>query len=407
MSIVGARPNFMKIAPIAHCIDNRNKTGQSPHILHVVVHTGQHYDQKMSRLFFEQLEIPEPAYNLEVGSGSQAMQTARIMERFEPVLVAEQPDILVLVGDVNSTVACALVAAKTRYAGRNDRTRPVIAHVEAGLRSFDRDMPEEINRILTDALSDLLFVTEQDAIGNLEREGARRAQIHFVGNVMVDNLLAHRDRARRLNTLARILNSDQAWARRDITQYGVVTLHRPSNVDDADSLRPLIRSLENISSFLPLIFPVHPRTRDNLVRWGLMPLGPRGNSIIYTEPLGYLEFLDLFSGAALMVTDSGGIQEEATVLQVPCITLRSNTERPVTIALGTNHLVGTDPDRIVKTAADILGGGGKQGRIPPFWDGKASERILRVLLSASMFAGPALPHRDEAGVVNNSSQVQR
>jgi UDP-N-acetylglucosamine 2-epimerase (non-hydrolysing) len=389
MSIVGARPNFMKVASIARAVDKRNGVKGHPKIVHTIVHTGQHYDDKMSDLFFNELEIPKPHYNLEVGSGSHAFQTAQIMERFEPVLLTEQPDVLLVVGDVNSTIACALVATKIKYNGASSRKRPSIAHVEAGLRSLDRDMPEEINRILTDALSDFLFVTERDALVNLEHEGISREKVHFVGNVMIDTLIRHKEKALRLNVIEKILHQNcdnpdlkeqlQSTLDHSGLSYGLITLHRPSNVDTPDSLRPLMRSIHKISSKIPLIFPLHPRTKNNLKRFDILQaVGQKGN-IIYTEPLGYLEFLNLLINAALVLTDSGGIQEEATFLNVPCITLRHNTERPVTVAMGTNYLVGTDPNKIEQTAFAIIDGNRKSCTIPPLWDGMASERIMDIL----------------------------
>ncbi len=389
MSIVGARPNFMKVASIARAVDNMNRATGRQEIVHTIVHTGQHYDEKMSNLFFHELEIPKPQYNLEVGSGSHAVQTAQIMERFEPVLLKEQPDVLLVVGDVNSTIACALVATKIQYNGASSRKRPLIAHIEAGLRSSDRDMPEEINRILTDALSDLLFVTEEVAIANLEQEGIAKDKVHFVGNVMIDTLINHRAKAGRLNVLADILHQhcqDPALRKKLTTgrngngpSYGLITLHRPSNVDTSAALKPLMDCIDRISFEIPLIFPLHPRTKNNLKKFGILQPGVRTGDILYTEPLGYLEFLNLLLNASLVLTDSGGIQEEATFLSVPCVTLRHNTERPVTVTLGTNYLVGTDPDKIVETALAVINGKSKESCIPPLWDGKAGERIIEVL----------------------------
>ncbi len=389
MSIVGARPNFMKVASIARAVQGHNEVGRRPAIEHIIVHTGQHYDEQMSKLFFKELEIPEPHYNLEVGSGSHAVQTAQIMEHFEPVLQAERPDMLFVVGDVNSTIACGLVAAKINYNGSSKRKRPLIAHIEAGLRSKDRDMPEEINRILTDALSDMLFVTEQEAVTNLEREGIPDHKVHFVGNVMIDTLMNHLEKARRLNTLSSIMNEkcrDRAWSRKQPVSgsdlqtfpYGVVTLHRPSNVDNPAGLTALMRSIEKIAERIPLLFPLHPRTRNNLRQFGLVQPASQNENILYTEPLGYLEFLNLLQHATLVLTDSGGIQEETTFLDVPCITLRNSTERPVTVTLGSNYLVGTDPDRIEKTAYAVIDGNRKAGSTPPLWDGKAGERIIDI-----------------------------
>ncbi len=384
MSIVGARPNFMKVASVARAVQKHNQAGSEPVIEHIILHTGQHYDEQMSKLFFRELEIPTPTYNLEVGSGSHAAQTAQIMERFEPVLLREQPDVLIVVGDVNSTVACALVATKITYNGTSLRKRPLIAHIEAGLRSRDRDMPEEINRIMTDALSDLLFVTESEAIANLEQEGVSRHKIHFVGNVMIDTLISHLEKAKQYNPLAEIVNAgstavkEQIGAHAAAPRYGLVTLHRPSNVDSAAALGPLMGSIQKIAARIPLVFPLHPRTRNNLDRFGLASSMHDG-AILYTEPLGYLPFLSLLRNAALVLTDSGGIQEEATFLGVPCITLRNNTERPVTVTLGTNYLVGTDPHKIEETAFAVINGNKKSGSLPPLWDGKTGERIIGIL----------------------------
>ena len=385
MSVAGARPNFMKVAAIAAAVMRHNGQGGEPRIRHTIVHTGQHYDREMSRRFFQELDIPEPDHNLEVGSGTHAVQTAQIMERFEPVLLKERPQVLVLVGDVNSTVACALVATKVRYEGPEDGAgRPLIVHVEAGLRSRDRTMPEEINRIVTDALSDLLFVTEEEALQNLEHEGVPGRKVHFVGNVMIDTLIRHREKARKLDTLAQLIASDCDAALRERLSaaagsagYGLVTLHRPANVDSPESLAPLMQCLNTIAGRVPLVFPLHPRTRKNLERFGLLAASP---GILFTGPLGYLEFLDLLMNAVLVLTDSGGIQEEATFLQVPCITLRNNTERPVTIALGTNYLVGTNPETIQQTACDVLDGLRKKGTVPPLWDGEAGSRVVEVIV---------------------------
>ncbi|MGI6656372.1 MAG: non-hydrolyzing UDP-N-acetylglucosamine 2-epimerase [Desulfobulbus sp.] len=377
MSIAGARPNFMKLAAIAKAVDayNQNASFEQKRIEHIIVHTGQHYDQKMSESFFDDLEIPKPSINLDVGSGSHAVQTAEIMKRFEPVLQRERPDVLLVVGDVNSTIACTLVASKIVYEKTSDgqvpaRRRPIIVHVEAGLRSFDRDMPEEINRVLTDAISDLLFVTEQSGEDNLRKEGVDPGKIHFVGNVMIDTLHQHLAKASR-STIRQQLNIGEA--------YGLVTLHRPSNVDKAETLQPLLQCLHDISQKLPLVFPVHPRTRNNMERFGLLEEMARNPRITLAEPLGYLDFLNLIQGAALVITDSGGIQEETTVLHVPCVTLRENTERPVTVTEGSNYLIGTDTEKIIRTVRDILDGRGKQGAVPRLWDGQAAQRIIAIL----------------------------
>ncbi|MCW5621431.1 MAG: UDP-N-acetylglucosamine 2-epimerase (non-hydrolyzing) [Burkholderiales bacterium] len=359
LCIVGARPNYMKMAPLMRAL------GANPDVPPaVLVHTGQHYDPSMNARLFEDLQLPAPDLNLEVGSGSHAVQTAEIMRRFEPVLDAQQPSCVVIVGDVNSTLACSLVAAKKNV--------PVV-HVEAGLRSFDRSMPEEINRVLTDQISDLLYTTERSAHANLAREGIDADKVHFVGNLMIDSLLGHKPRAvpvTRLLDDAGVRGSDQnAWQR-----YGVVTLHRPSNVDDLDVLRPLLRALRDASELLPLICPLHPRTRANIDRFGLSELitSPR---ILVFPPQGYLEMLGLMCAATAVMTDSGGIQEETTALGVPCLTLRENTERPITVDQGTNTLVGRDHESILGNLRDILSNGGKRGRVPELWDGHAGERI--------------------------------
>lgn len=393
LSIAGARPNFMKLAAIARAVEEFNQACKTDNglITHVIVHTGQHYDKKMSSSFFEDLAIPRPDINLEVGSGSHAIQTAEIMRRFEPVLYAEQPDVLLVVGDVNSTIACALVAAKIEYPAGSVRRRPIIVHVEAGLRSFDPDMPEEINRLLTDTLSDLLFVTEESGMVNLRQEGVDRSKIHFVGNVMIDTLQRHLEKAR--------LSDVRQRFGLPMKRYGIVTLHRPSNVDSRESLQPLLTALHEISRTIPLIFPIHPRTLKHVESFGLAPLlnwssYPEGgddirqqdsalssssSEIYIVPPLGYLDFLHLIEKSALVITDSGGIQEETTYLKIPCMTLRENTERPVTVTIGSNYLVGTEPNDILTTAATIIGGGAKKAAIPALWDGRAGARIVDII----------------------------
>ena len=357
MLVAGARPNFVKIAPLM-----AEMAKYPEEIEPFLVHTGQHYDDVMSRSFFDDLEIREPDVNLAVGSGSHAQQTARVMERFEPVLQEQKPDAVVVVGDVNSTVACALVAAKLGVK---------VAHVEAGLRSFDRTMPEEINRVVTDHLSDFLFVTEQSGVENLRQEGIAEEKIFLVGNVMVDALLANREKAKQsriLDTLG--LNG---------CRYAVVTLHRPSSVDRGQVLGGIVDSLVELSRELLVVFPVHPRTQQRLVSFGLWEKLRNGNHVLLTEPLGYLDFLKLTSNARLILTDSGGLQEEACVLQVPCLTLRENTERPSTIACGWNWLVGTDRRVIIAQARQALSDGAI-GSPVPLWDGRASERIVETLV---------------------------
>ena len=354
----------MKIAPIVNELDKR------PGIQSVLVHTGQHYDEKMSSLFFEELSIPKPDRNLEVGSGSQAVQTALIMQRFESVVEEEHPDLVIVVGDVNSTLACSLTAVKMNIP---------VAHVEAGLRSFDRSMPEEINRILTDAISSYLFVTEKSGVDNLLNEGIPESKIHLVGNVMIDTLLKNRENASRSKILDEIGVQQKS--------YGLVTLHRPSNVDSPEVLGRIINALRNISTLVPLVFPCHPRTQEKLKSFKLLTEHWDGNEVKSREfpikicnPLGYLDFLKLMSEARIVLSDSGGIQEETTILGTPCVTLRENTERPVTISEGTNVLVGTDEEKIVNTAKEIINNEKPEvSRMPDFWDGKAAGRIVDIL----------------------------
>ncbi len=355
VNVVGARPNLIKIAPLMRAYAERN--GIEP----LLVHTGQHYDDNMSDLFFRQLGIPEPDLNLGVGSGSHAMQTAEIIRTFEPVALEFEPDAVLVVGDVNSTIACGLVAAKLGV--------PLV-HVEAGLRSFDRTMPEEINRVLTDAISDLLFCTEQSGVDNLRREGVAEEKIHLVGNVMIDTLLRNRARADASTVLSELGLSP--------SEYAVLTLHRPSNVDDPETLGRILEAVEVIQQDLPLIFPAHPRTRARLAEFGLMDRVGALENFRVLEPLGYLDFLKLLASAKLVLTDSGGIQEETTILGVPCLTLRDNTERPITITHGTNRLVGTDPGRIVTAARQALRRRAHRKRTIPLWDGRAAARIVKV-----------------------------
>ncbi|HEY0098769.1 MAG TPA: UDP-N-acetylglucosamine 2-epimerase (non-hydrolyzing), partial [Pyrinomonadaceae bacterium] len=362
INVVGARPNFMKVAPIVEAM-RRRATEFAP----LVVHTGQHYDAQMSAAFFHDLELPEPDVHLGVGSGTHAEQTAAVMQRFEPVVLREQPDWVVVVGDVNSTLACALVCAKSGVR---------VAHVEAGLRSRDRTMPEELNRLVTDQLSDLLLTPSPDADENLLAENIPRERIRFVGNVMIDSLYAQLERANR----SRI--REELGVGRG-TSYGVVTLHRPSNVDERAPLERILAALEEIGERLPLIFPAHPRTRRRLEEFGLMErVEARAPRLRLVEPLGYLDFLRLYSAAALVLTDSGGIQEETTALNIPCLTLRENTERPITITHGTNRLVGTDTARITAAAFDALDH--PRAECPPLWDGQAADRILNALLEKQL-----------------------
>lgn len=357
VNVVGARPNFVKIASMMKAY------AATEAIEPILVHTGQHYDRTLSDVFFRDLAIPAPDINLGVGSGSHAVQTAQIMTVFEEVVIGRpRPDAVLVVGDVNSTIACGLVAAKLGM--------PVI-HVEAGLRSRDRSMPEEINRVLTDALSDLLFCTEQAGVDNLAREGIDPGKVFLVGNVMADTLLAHRDRAEDSAVLDRLgLTAGN---------YAVLTLHRPSNVDDAAVLRRIVDAADAVQRTLPLVIPVHPRLEAGLMLAGLYERLPAMAGVRSTPPLGYLDFLKLMANAKVVLTDSGGIQEETTILGVPCLTLRDNTERPVTVALGTNQLVGSDPARILGAFRDVLTKP-RGGAIPPLWDGKSAGRIVDKLV---------------------------
>ncbi len=356
INICGARPNFMKIAPLMRAY--RNHGNIDP----VLVHTGQHYDERMSDLFFRQLDIPEPDLNLEVGSGSHAKQTAEIMTRFEQVVNDHEPDWVLVVGDVNSTIACALVASKLHVR---------VAHVEAGLRSFDRHMPEEINRVLTDSISDLLFVTEPSGLENLKNEGVAPEKVHFVGNVMIDTLRANREKAEQSSILAN-LGLERGG-------YNVATLHRPSNVDDPETLGRILTAFEAIEADLPIVFPMHPRTRNNLTKLGVADRVAALKNLRIIEPLGYLDFLKLTANAAVVLTDSGGIQEETTILGVWCLTLRENTERPVTMTEGTNRLVGTDSTRIIEAYRACRAARLDAPPVPEKWDGRAAERIAEIL----------------------------
>lgn len=349
MHIVGARPNFMKAAPVVRALA---ELGERP----LLVHTGQHYDHALSEVFFEQLALPRPDLNLGVGSGGHAEQTAALMLALERAMLEHRPQRVVVYGDINSTLAAAVVAAKLHVP---------IAHVEAGLRSFDRTMPEEVNRIVTDALSDLLFVTSPEGMIQLGVEGHTGPGVHFVGNPMIDTLLAVRAR----------LDTDAVRRRYGLDgPYAVATIHRPGNVDDPAVAGGLVSGLSQVGEKLPLVLPLHPRGREVLGQLGLMEA--RGVQVV--EPLGYLEFMALMAGAALVLTDSGGIQEETTVLGIPCLTLRENTERPITVSMGTNQLVGADPDRIVRAAATALSSP-MSGQVPPLWDGSAGMRIAKIL----------------------------
>jgi len=356
LHVVGARPNFPKLAPVL-------RAGRRVGVEQVVVHTGQHYDALLSGSFFDDLGIAPPDHNLEVGSGSHAVQTARIMERFEPVVLRDKPDWVLVVGDVNSTIACALVCVKLGIK---------VAHVEAGLRSRDRTMPEEINRLLTDQIADLLFTPSPDADENLMAEGIPRERIRFVGNVMIDSLQKNLAAARKLPTQEQLGLTG--------VDYALLTLHRPSNVDMRESFERILGALEAIATKLPIVFPVHPRTRKTIAELGLSERVDAIKQLRTIDPLGYLDFLNLSSNARLVLTDSGGIQEETTALGIPCLTLRENTERPITVEMGTNVIVGTDTAKIIAAANTALNGPAKKAaRQPPLWDGQTSERILDAL----------------------------
>jgi UDP-N-acetylglucosamine 2-epimerase (non-hydrolysing) len=441
MLVAGARPNFMKIASIIDAIHKYNNLIENSKlkIQHCLVHTGQHYDDSMSDAFFRDLELPKPDIHLDVGSASHAVQTAEIMKRFEPILLKEQPDVVVVVGDVNSTVACSLVASKIDYytpnselRTKNLRRKPLIAHVEAGLRSFDRSMPEEINRILTDQLSDFLFVSEQSGIDNLKNEGfknflntedvlreeyAPRLAPHdlpvvpFVGNTMIDTLLKHREKSQGSGILNRLglkktEHNNSTNPTNSTNPYAILTLHRPSNVDDKETFQEILEALAVISREVPIFFPAHPRTLNRIKEFGFenyfdfisqhSAFSTRHFCIHCIEPLGYVDFLCLMSNSKLVLTDSGGIQEETTVLGIPCVTLRGNTERPVTIAHGTNILAGFKKDKIIESALLQLNGYdqirsyksvklNKPNKLnepnrPKFWDGRAGERIIKILI---------------------------
>lgn len=355
INVVGARPNLMKIAPLMAAYKKAER------IEPLLVHTGQHYDELMSDLFFHQLGIPEPDVNLGVGSGTHAVQTAEIMKAFEPIVLEYKPDAVIVVGDVNSTIACGLVAVKLGVK---------LIHVEAGLRSFDRSMPEEINRVLTDSISDFLFCTEQSGVDNLIREGISEDKIFLVGNVMIDTLLKNRVLSEKSNILTELKINNVA--------YAVLTLHRPSNVDNPTVLSRLLDAFETIQNDMSIIFPVHPRTHEHIAKFSrrLRKL----NNLKLINPLGYLDFLKLISGARLVLTDSGGIQEETTILKVPCLTLRENTERPATVEAGSNIVAGTEPEQIIRCYQRIMKRNRQRITTPPLWDGLASERIVKIIL---------------------------
>ena len=355
-NVVAARPNFMKVGPLHRAFERRSEMES------ILVHTGQHYDEQLSEVFFEQLELPEPDIYLGAGSGSHAAQTARVMISFEGALMEHRPDIVVVIGDMNSTLACSLVAAKCHIP---------VAHVEAGLRSGDRRMPEEINRIVTDSISDYMFVTEQSGLDNLAREGVPDDRVFFVGNVTIDSLIQFRKKAAEKTIL-----HDLGIGRR---QYVLMTMHRPTNVDVFDRLERLVEIIEQVTSILPVVLPIHPRTRNQLQRHGFLERFQVIPQLIITEPLGYLEFLKLMDNAAVVLTDSGGVQEETTYLRVPCITLRDTTERPITTKLGTNVLMPLNADAVADRVMAIQRGDRRIGEIPPLWDGFAADRIADIM----------------------------
>jgi UDP-N-acetylglucosamine 2-epimerase (non-hydrolysing) len=404
MIVVGARPNFMKAAPLMAAVREHNRrrgslssskrTLGTDEIRATLVHTGQHYDEAMSGSFFADLELPDPDVHLGAGSGSHAVQTATIMQRFEEVLLRERPDVLVVVGDVNSTLACALVAAKISYDPKG--TRPLIAHVEAGLRSFDRTMPEELNRVLTDHISDLLFVTEESGTENLKREGIPAERIHFVGNTMIDSLLAHKDKADEstvLNDLGLRSNSPETRSSNGVTPYALMTLHRPSNVDDRNAFLNILEGLDELADSCPIVFSAHPRTRARIAEFGLehffelqsehlsveaSEIHRPTKGIRLLDPLGYLDFLCLMKHAAVVITDSGGLQDESTCLGIPCVTVRENTERPVTVTSGTNLIAGTTAAKI-RVAVKAQMNRHTAAAVPDKWDGKAGGRIIEAV----------------------------
>jgi UDP-N-acetylglucosamine 2-epimerase (non-hydrolysing) len=358
LNIVGARPNFMKVAPL------HREFSKNPLIESKIIHTGQHFDAKMSDVFFDQLELPKPHYFLGIGGGTHTEATARTMIEFEKVLKLEGPDLVLVVGDVNATLACALVAVKEHI--------PVV-HVEAGLRSGDRKMPEEINRIVVDNISDYLFVTEQDGLDNLKKEGVAEGKVFFVGNVMIDSLTYYHPKSKVLNTMQEFGVKPK--------KFMLVTMHRPANVDTAEGLGSILEIIEKASEHLSVIFPIHPRTRNNFEKFGLSEKLKNIKNLILTEPQGYLEFLNLMDNAQLIITDSGGIQEETTFLQVPCLTFRDSTERPITVTLGTNHLLSDlNSKTVYQKLLEILAGNTKKGTIPPLWDGHTAERIAAILV---------------------------
>jgi len=357
LNIVGARPNFMKIAPI-----HREMQKSDNHLEPILIHTGQHYDKRMSKFFFDDLGMPKPDEFLGVGSGSHAEQTARVMVEFEKVCLKYKPDLVQVVGDVNSTMACSITAKKLWIP---------VAHVEAGLRSFDREMPEEINRLTTDAISDYLFVSEINGELNLKNEGTDPGKMHYVGNVMIDSLINFLDKAESSDVM-----QENNLAGND---FVLVTMHRPSNVDEEKNLTKIIQAFEEISQDIKIIFPIHPRAEKNLERFGLLEKAKSMQNLMLLPPLGYLDFIQLEKNARFVITDSGGLQEETTYLGIPCLTVRDNTERPITVQIGTNEIVGTDMDKLIRYSKQIIKGDWKKGEIPKYWDGRTAERIVNVL----------------------------
>jgi len=356
IKIVGARPNFPKMAPL---IEEAKKY---PLVESLLVHTGQHYNEAMSQSFFDDFQLPKPDIHLGVGSDTHAVQTANVMIAFEKICLEHRPDLVIVVGDVNSTVACALVAAKMQIK---------VAHVEAGLRSYDRTMPEEINRLITDQLSDYLFTHSMEANDNLRREGLDANKIHFVGNIMIDTLLKHLATARQSNILQRLQLEEK--------KFSLLTLHRPSNVDNLDALRGILLAVRDLAERIKIVFPMHPRTSQKIDKFGLGDFIKHRN-IVNTEPLGYFEFLCLMANAKLVLTDSGGIQEETTILGIPCLTLRNNTERPITVEMGTNQVIGNQPEKIIQSANQIFDLSKYEPKRPALWDGRTAERIYKILL---------------------------
>jgi UDP-N-acetylglucosamine 2-epimerase (non-hydrolysing) len=358
ISVVGARPNFMKVAPL-HRIFKK----MTDKITHLICHTGQHYDYEMSQAFFEDLGLPEPDFYLGVGSGSHSEQTGKIMIEFEKVCIQAKPDLVIVVGDVNSTIAATLTATKIGI---------LTAHIEAGLRSFDRSMPEEINRIATDSICDFHFVTEQSGMDNLIREGHKPENIFFVGNTMIDSLVYILDKIEQSTILSNLGLQNE--------EFALMTLHRPSNVDDPKQLSNLIDVIEFICNYIRLVFPIHPRTRKNIEEFGLKNKIENIKNLIVTDPLGYIDFVKLMKNSRFVMTDSGGIQEETTFLKIPCITMRTTTERPITCQIGTNRLVPPEKSKLIQAVQDVLFGSPKESQIPKYWDGKAAERIAEIIL---------------------------